>query len=301
MALHIAITAKESFITSLLARHEQIHGLIKQVTIVDSSEANDSNFEELEVIDQFDCDYKKFADVDWNNVDLYLYNDDLANLKHLIGAASKNVLSIDLSGFAATLDQMPVVVPRIDTVQLDEVAEKRMVAIPHPQVSQLLYVLDCLRKNQQMLYVSVTNVFPSSEAIEDGVEVLARQTREFFNFGVKQDERFLAFDVNSLADVDPKRQINFEGQIQRIIPEIDTISVHNIVAPVFYGNAQYVTVGLTTGNTIDQGLVDEWLGEVKDFEGISYKVDGASPRTFVMEQNESLLEMSNVSFAERVK
>lgn len=303
MALHIAFSAPESFISSFLERHEELHTLIKRITIVENADADKENFEDLEVIERFDYDYKKFANVDWETVDLYIYNDTLENLKFLSGAAAKSVLSMDLSGFAATLDQMPVVLPGVDTVQLEEIDEKSMVAVPHPQVSQLMYIIDFLRKQQQMLYVSVTNVFPVSEALENGVEKLDKQTRNFYSFNDSDEPPLVAFNVNALVDVDPSRQINFEAQIKRLLPEIDTISVHNIQAPVFHGTAQYVTVSLTNGNTIDQGIIDNWFGEVKDFEGINYQVSGSNPREFIVNEtsNDCLVEFSNVSFTDNVK
>lgn len=303
MGLHIAISANELFITKFLNLAEGLHDNIRRITIVENAKQDEYNFEDLNVIERFNYDYKKFANVDWDDVDLYLYNDNLENLKFLTGAAAKSVFSVDLTGYSATLDQMPVIVPRLDESQLEEVLEKKMVSLPHPQVSQLMYIIDSLRKNQPMLYVSVTNIFPVTYINQDAAALLAKQTRDFFNFtdnGISP-ETYLAFDVNALTDVAPERQINFEAQIKRIMPQIETVHVHNLVAPVFYGVTQDVCVGLTTGNTIDTGIVEDWLGEVKDFEGINYKVEKSSPRKYLHEEQESLLEFSNVSNTEHVR
>ncbi|MFC6276013.1 hypothetical protein [Psittacicella hinzii] len=303
MGLHIAISANELFITKFLTIAEGLHDDIRRITIVENSSADEYNFEDMEVIERFNYDYMKYANVDWDDVDLYLYNDNLENLKFLTGAAANSVFSIDLTGYSATLDQMPVVVPRVDETQLEEALEKKMCSLPHPQVSQLMYVINNLRVNQPMLYVSVTNVFPVTYVSDDAAPRLAKETRDFFNFtgeGVSP-ETWLAFDVNTLTDIAPNKQVNFEAQVQRLMPQIDTVHCHNLVAPVFYGVSQSVTVGLTNGNTIDTGIVEEWLGDLKDFEGINYKVNKSSPRKYLHEETESLLEFSDVSNMETVK
>ncbi|RIY31070.1 hypothetical protein CKF54_07840 [Psittacicella hinzii] len=303
MGLHIAISAEETFITKFLSLAEQLHDDITRLTIVENSNADEFNFDDLDVIERFNYDYKKFANVDWDTVDLYLYNDNLENLKFLTGAASKSVFSVDLTGYSATLDQMPVVVPRVDEVQLEEIIEKKMASLPHPQVSQLMYIINSLRNNQPMLYVSVNNVFPVTYINRDAATTLAKQTRDFFNLTNSEDSKLsLAFDINALTDVAPDKQINFEAQIQRLMPQIETVHVNNLVAPVFYGTTQTVSVGLTTGNTIDTGIVEEWLGDVKDFEGIAYKVNQSSPKRYTAEdEGLSLLEFSDVVTAENVK
>ncbi|RIY33046.1 hypothetical protein [Psittacicella gerlachiana] len=303
MGLHIAISADELFITKFLTLAENLHDDISSITIVENANADAYNFDDIEVIERFNYDYKKFANVDWDKIDLYLYNDTIENLKFLTGAAAKSVFSIDLTGYSATLDQMPVIVPRVDEFQLEEALEKKMVSLPHPQVSQLMYIINSLRMNQPMLYVSVTNVFPVSYINKDATTSLAKQTRDFFNFSDEKDkgQMSLAFDVNALTDVAPDKQISFEAQIKRIMPQIETVHVNNLVAPVFYGVTQTVTVGLTTGNTIDTGIVEEWLGDVKDFEGIGYKVNQSSPKKYIQEDSQTLLEFSDVSNTENVK
>ncbi|RIY32082.1 hypothetical protein CJP74_05620 [Psittacicella melopsittaci] len=303
MGLHIAISADELFITKFLSLAENLHEDISRITIVENANADSYNFDDIEVIERFNYDYRKFANVDWDDVDLYLYNDTIENLKFLTGAAAKSVFSIDLTGYSATLDQMPVIIPRVDEIQLEEVMEKKMVSLPHPQVSQLMYIINNLRLNQPMLYVSVTNIFPVTYINKDAAATLAKQTRDFFNFTQDdgKEKMSLAFDVNALTDVAPDKQINFEGQIKRIMPQVDTVHVNNIVAPVFYGTTQTVSVGLTTGNTIDTGIIEEWLGDVKDFEGIGYKVNQSSPKRYVQEDTQTLLEFSDVSTTENVK
>lgn len=315
MALHLAITARDFFIEQLLDRVAEIPDAIRKITLVSSPDANNEDIEDNrfhDLLERYNYDVLEYGKVDWKDVDLYLYNDNLENLKFLTGAAAQSVLSIDLSGYSATLDQMPVVIPRLDESQLEEVQEKKMVALPHPQVSQLLYVLDHLHRNQQFMYVSVTNLFPVTFVNDmKSAQQLAQETRDYFNMTGEQSDQYLAFNLNQLADLAPQLAANFEAQVRRLCPSLDSVTVQNIVTPVFFGTTQLVSVTLTNGNTIDDGLVADWLGGVQDFEGIGYRVNSGNPRRFMNEvvdessdDEESkghMLELSSVETKEYLK
>lgn len=310
MALHIAVTANDEFIRNFFAYADvKLKETIGKITFVHNYD-NPLDFDD-DIVDDVTADGRaiitevvKFADVKWDNVDLYLYQDSLENLKMLMAAAAQGVFSVDLSGYSATLDLMPVVIPDLDEKDLEEVAEKRMCALPHPQVSQLLYLLDPLRKQQDMLYVGVTNVFSASYIDHEKVELLSRQTRNYFNFLNEESKHQLAFNVQPLGDVAPEKQISFEAQILRLCPQVDTVSVHNILAPTFYGNTQMVTVALTTGNIIDLGIVEEWFGTLKDDETLDYKPDTYSQLQMLenlTNTSDFLVEYSHVTNKENVK
>lgn len=309
MSLHIAMSADAEFVRNFFElAEEKLDTKVRRITLVHN---NAANYKDVELLEDFDklgfqnVEFVRFKDVDWELIDLYLYRDNLENLKFLMAATAQSVFAIDLSGFSATLDQTPVVIPGIDEVQLEEVQEKRMCALPHPQVSQLLYILDPLRRLQQLLYVSVTNVLPANYAGGDEMmETLGVQTRNFFNFVENKEDFTLAFNSQTLGDIAPQKQISFEAQIRRLVPEIDTVSVHNALVPVFDGTMQMVTVGLTTGNTIDQGFVDEWFGTCKDYDFLQYQAGKYSTR-HMLESADILdpvmVDFGQVSNTENVK
>ncbi|PVX33479.1 aspartate-semialdehyde dehydrogenase [Pasteurella langaaensis DSM 22999] len=192
-------------------------------------------------------------EVEWSEFNYLLFAGDTAQATHIANAAEAGCVVIDIKGVTANIAGVPVVVPSANDEHLAHIKQRNIVAMPDPQVSQLVLSLSQCIEQYQLTQLFVTSMLPTSYTDGETVSKLAGQTAHLLN-GIPLDdgEQRLAFDVF------PKSAVNLSAQLQKIYPTVNAV-FHAIQAPVFYGMGQKVTA-LSAYELDPEQIKAQWQG-----------------------------------------
>ncbi|WP_394853350.1 oxidoreductase [Exercitatus varius] len=247
-ALNIAIAAEFELcekLTEFLAQSVLDIGRVSVVEIVPFNEEQGVRFNQR-AVEQISPD-----EADWSKFDYLLFAGNAGHAPHMANAAEAGCVVIDMKGVSAAISGVPVVVPSVNDGDLTELRARNIVAMPDPQVSQLVLSMARFIEENRLNHVLVTSLLPASYMDGETVGRLAGQTARLLN-GVPLDEneQRLAFDVF------PKSAGNLTAQFQKIFPALN-VTFHSIQTPVFYGMAQKVTA-LSDYELETSQLLNQW-------------------------------------------
>ncbi|MFY1026363.1 oxidoreductase [Actinobacillus seminis] len=174
-------------------------------------------------------------EVDWSEFQYAFFATDVACANYLLQAANAGVVVLDLLGICAGLPDVPAVIPTINEAQLSEL-HRNIVSLPNPQVTQVILATASLLQDMPVKHLSVTSLLPASYTNGETVNRLAGQTAQLLN-GIPLDEtqQRLAFDVF------PQNGEPLAMQVQSFFPQLESVVLHAVQVPVFYGMSQKVT------------------------------------------------------------
>ncbi len=166
-------------------------------------------------------------------------------------ALEARAVVIDLTQSFADKADVPVVVPEINPGVLDAVAGGGIVANPVPGATALSVVLNPLEQLAQLKRVVVACYEPVSQAGRDGIEELARQTRDLLGGRAVENAVFphrIAF--NLIPQVGPfvvtgstRGEWQIESQTRRVLDLPDLpITATAVLVPTFFGQGYAVNV-----------------------------------------------------------
>lgn len=230
--LNIAIAAEFELcekLTEFLERSVLDIGKVSVVEIVPFNEEQGVRFNQR-AVEQILPD-----EADWSKFDYLLFAGNAAHASYMANAAEAGCVVIDMKGVSAAISGVPVVVPSVNDDGLSELRARNIVAMPDPQVSQLVLSIARFAEENQLDHILVTSLLPASYTDGETVSQLAGQTARLLNgIPLDENEQRLAFDVF------PKSAVNLTAQLQKIFPALN-VTFHSIQTPVFYGMAQKVT------------------------------------------------------------
>ncbi|MGL5759049.1 aspartate-semialdehyde dehydrogenase [Plesiomonas sp.] len=174
-----------------------------------------------------------------------------ASERHAEQAADAGCLVIDSSGLFALDPSVPLVVPSVNPHVLAEFRNRNIVAVASAPVCQLLTAVNPLIETGALQRLSVTNLQSASALGKHAVADLAGQATRLLNGYPVEKSIFpkqLAFNMlPSAARVDDE---GFAREERRLVDETRKVLQDDMLpivaqcvqTPVFYGNAQSVTV-----------------------------------------------------------
>lgn len=186
-------------------------------------------------------------------------------------ATDSGCVVIDASGYFATQDHIPLIVPKVNNNVLTEYRNDNIVAVASATVCQLLRCVASLTDTELLTNLHATSFIPASLYGKPGVDELAGQSARLLNGMPVDNELFdkqLAFNLlpisHELDDValGEKSQIN---QIRKVLNNYDLpISIESVVVPVFYGLAQAINVSSSLPIELDMARFGEYDVEVQE-------------------------------------
>lgn len=219
-----------------------------------------------------DMDVFNLEDFDFSSVKLAVFATSEEVAKHYIHRATeKKVKVIDCSGaYALDLD-VPLVLHGYNSDNLDK-AENKIVALPSPQVSQLVKALQKVSAGHKITRMVVNTYMPASVYGHEAMDELFTQTRKIFmNEPLVDDEKVfkkqIAFNVLPQVGEFIGDETKFEWALNVEIKKIlgANIKVHANCAfvPTFMGIGEFVNV-----ECADEVDVDEIRNTMRDTDGV---------------------------------
>ncbi len=198
----------------------------------------------------------------------------LACLKHRY---SKRPIFIDKSSRFRLEDDVPLVVPGVNSITRHDIGPKSLIATPNCTTIPLVQFLECLRLCSAIDAVHVTSMQAVSGAGKRGVEVLDAETRAVFQFKDAEEnevfEKRIAFNVqpwvSSRCDLDhghTDEEQKLQYETQKILGQSKLkVSATCSRVPVFHGHSLSIMVDCN-----DEPNLDELKTKVEAFDGLRW-------------------------------
>ncbi len=251
--LRIAI-ASEYALAEKLVQTLELHGFAEKiehlsaVTFSEFGEEEDLRFNKKAVAEI------PVGEVIWSDFDYVFFAGQLEQASYIVQAANAGCIVIDMLGLCANLPDVALVVPSVNNEDIEQIRTRNIVSLPDAQVTQVALSLAKLVQNSMLNQVMISSILPASYQNSHGVAELAGQTARLLNgMPLEEDQKRLAFDVF------PQVKANLASQLQRLFPNLNDITFHQIQAPVFYGLAQMVT--LNSSFETELNPFDEWKSQ----------------------------------------
>lgn len=160
----------------------------------------------------------------------------MARANYLLQAANAGVVVLDLLGICAGLPDVPAVIPTINEAQLSELHRNIAFPLPNPQVTQSDFANSIIIAGYAGETLERDFITAGVLYQRETVNRLAGQTAQLLN-GIPLDEtqQRLAFDVF------PQNGEPLAMQVQSFFPQLESVVLHAVQVPVFYGMSQKVT------------------------------------------------------------
>jgi len=186
-------------------------------------------------------------------------------------ALAKKLKIIDCSGAYVTDSEVPVIIPGINEAQIFE-AKKGIVAIPSPQVTQLLVPLQKIAARYEIKRMVINTYMAVSVYGKEAMDELFSQTRKIFmNEPLVDDEEIFHKQVafNVLPQVgeffgdETKYEWAMNVEVKKILNADIKVHANCAIVPAFIGIGEFVNV--ECGKDVD---VDDVRNMMRDTKGV---------------------------------
>lgn len=205
---------------------------------------------------------KNIDDFDWSfaNFAFFVANAKVAE-QYAQQAAEAGCTVIDLSGYFALDESIPLVVPGVNDFVLAEYRNANIISVADAVVCQLLKALQAITSLPELTQLHVTNFIPASYYGAQGVKELAGQSAQLLNGLPAESKLFyhqLAFNLLPMTEHNnPKlNERVLVEQVKRVLGHYQlALSFDSIAVPVFYGLAQSVHA-----NSVEPLMIEHLAG-----------------------------------------
>lgn len=219
-----------------------------------------------------DMDVFNLEDFDFSSVKLAVFATSEEVAKHYIHRATdKKVKVVDCSGAYALDSDVPLVLGQFNS-ELAKDAKKGIVAIPSPQVAQLLKALQKVAENHKITRMVINAYMPASVYGREAMDELFTQTRKIFmNEPLVDDEKVfkkqIAFNVlpqvGEFIGDETKFEWSLNVEIKKVLGADIKVHANCAFVPSFVGIGEFVNV-----ECADEVDVDEVRNMMRDTKGI---------------------------------
>ena len=219
-----------------------------------------------------DIDVFNLRDFDFGAVKYAVFCTSEEISKHYIPRAlAKGVTVIDCSGLYNTDSEVPLIVPGINDEKIAD-AQKGVIAIPSPQVTQLLTALKKVVTEISVKRLTVNSFMSISVYGKEAMDGLFNQTRKIFmNEPLVDDEKIfhkqIAFNVlpqvGDFIGDETKYEWNMNVEIKKVLGADVKVHANCAVVPSFIGIGEFINV--ECNDAVD---VDNIRNLMRDTEGV---------------------------------
>ncbi len=198
-----------------------------------------------------DMDVFDLRDFDFSAVKLAVFctSEEVAK-RYIPHATAKNVMVIDCSSAYATDIDVPLIISGINDDKVSD-AKKGIIAIPSPQVTQLLKPLQKISANNKIKRLVINAYMSASVYGKEAMDELFNQTRKIFmNEPIVDDQEVfhkqIAFNVlpqvgEFIGDETQKEWI-MNVEIKKVLGGEVKVHANCAVIPAFVGIGEFVNV-----------------------------------------------------------
>ena len=219
-----------------------------------------------------DMDVFNLEDFDFSSVKLAVFATTEEIAKHYIHRAiDKKVKVIDCSGAYALDADVPLIIQGINSEQINN-AKKGVIALPSPQVSQLLKALQKVAPAHKITRLVVNAYMPASVYGREAMDELFTQTRKIFmNEPLVDDEKVfkkqIAFNVlpqvGEFIGDETKYEWALNVEIKKVLGTEIKVHANCAFVASFMGIGEFVNV-----ECADEIDVDEVRNQMRDTDGV---------------------------------
>lgn len=219
-----------------------------------------------------DMDVINLRDFDFASAKIAVFCVSEELTKHYVPRAlAKNVFVIDCSGTYTTDSDVPLIVAGINDEKIAD-AKKGIIALPSPQVTQLLRPLQKVCDKHHIKRMIINTYMATSVYGKEAMDELFNQTRKIFmNEPIVDDEavfhKQVAFNVlpqvGEFIGDETKYEWAMNVEIKKILGGDVKIHANCAIVPVFIGIGAFVNV--ECDNEVD---VDNIRNLMRDTEGV---------------------------------
>ena len=219
-----------------------------------------------------DMDVFNLEDFDFSSVKIAVFATSEEVAKHYIHRATeKKVKVIDRSGAYALDSDVPLILNGYNQQKINE-AKNGIIALPSPQVSQLVKALQKVSEEHKITRMVVNTYMPASVYGHDAMDELFTQTRKIFmNEPLVDDEKVfkkqIAFNVlpqvGEFIGDETKFEWALNVEIKKILGADIKIHANCAFVPTFMGIGEFVNV-----ECADEVDIDEIRNVMRDTDGV---------------------------------
>lgn len=219
-----------------------------------------------------DMDVFNLEDFDFSSVKIAVFATSEEVAKHYIHRATeKKVKVIDCSGAYALDSDVPLILNGYNQQKINE-AKNGIIALPSPQVSQLVKALQKVSEEHKITRMVVNTYMPASVYGHDAMDELFTQTRKIFmNEPLVDDEKVfkkqIAFNVlpqvGEFIGDETKFEWALNVEIKKILGADIKIHANCAFVPTFMGIGEFVNV-----ECADEVDIDEIRNVMRDTDGV---------------------------------
>ncbi|MBR3662752.1 MAG: aspartate-semialdehyde dehydrogenase [Alphaproteobacteria bacterium] len=220
-----------------------------------------------------DIDVFNLEDFDFSSVTAAVFMTSEEVAKHYIPRAlSKNVKVIDCSGAYVMDTDVPLVVSGINDEDVWNRAKKGIIALPSPQVTQILVALQKTTQSNKITRLVINAYVSASVYGKEAMDELFTQTRKIFmNEPLVDDEQVfkkqIAFNVlpqvSEFIGEETKFEWSYNAEIKKILGTDIKVHANCAFVPTFIGIGEFVNVECE--NEVD---VDEIRNAMRETKGV---------------------------------
>lgn len=220
-----------------------------------------------------DMDVFNLEDFDFSSVKLAVFATTEEVAKHYIRRAiQKKVKVIDCTGAFALDSEVPLILNELNAEKLKK-AETKIIALPSPQVTQLLTALQKVSESHKITRMVINTYMPASVYGKEAMDELFTQTRKIFmNEPLVDDEKVfkkqIAFNVlpqvGEFIEDETKFEWALNVEIKKILGSDVKVHANCAFVPSFVGIGEFVNVECDDDIDVDEirNLMRETKGVV---------------------------------------
>ncbi len=219
-----------------------------------------------------DMDVYNLRDFDFGSAQIAVFcvAEDL--VKHYVPRAlAKEVTVIDCSGTYAADSEVPLIIAGMNDEKIVD-AKRGIIALPSPQVTQLLLPLQQIFKRYTIKRLVINTYMAASVYGKEAMDELFNQTRKIFmNEPIVDDENVfhkqIAFNVlpqvGEFIGDETKQEWEMNVEIKKIIGQNIKVHANCAIVPVFIGIGAFINVECE--QEVD---VDDIRNQMRDTKGV---------------------------------
>lgn len=222
--------------------------------------------------EDFDMDVYNLRDFDFSSVDIAVFATSEEIAKHYVPrAAARKAFVVDCSTVYTMDADVPLVVAGLNEEKLLQ-ANKRIVAVPSPQVAQLLLPLSKVNMQYKIKRLVINTYMAVSLYGREAMDELFNQTRKIFmNEPLVDDEEIfhkqIAFNVlpqvGEFIGDETKQEWAMNVEIKKVLGGDIKVHANCAFVPAFIGIGAFVNV--ECGEEVD---VDDVRNIMRDTQGV---------------------------------
>ncbi|MEE6207349.1 MAG: aspartate-semialdehyde dehydrogenase [Alphaproteobacteria bacterium] len=219
-----------------------------------------------------DIDVYNLNDFDFSAVKIAVFcTSSEISKRYIPHALNKSVMVIDCSGAYVTDSDVPVIVSGINDDKIAD-AKKGIIAVPSPQVTQLLIPLQKIASQYNIKRMVINTYMAASVYGKEAMDELFNQTRKIFmNEPLVDDEEVfhkqIAFNVlpqvGEFIGDETKFEWSMNVEIKKVLDSEIKVHANCAVVPAFIGIGEFINV--ECAKDVD---VDDIRNLMRDTKGV---------------------------------